>query len=76
VPCDSCSSTNVTEFTAEMMIHLTARRSVEDPGVLALPKVLICMACGAARFTISDSELRELREKPFAAYTLTSKLVL
>jgi hypothetical protein len=67
MPCDSCSSKNVTEFTVEMMIPLSAHGSAEDPGVLAIPKVLICMSCGAARFAISDAELRELRERPSAA---------
>jgi hypothetical protein len=62
MPCDLCSSTNLAEFTVEMMIH-SARRSVEDPGVLALPKVLICLDCGASRFTTPDAELRILRER-------------
>jgi hypothetical protein len=66
MPCDLCSSTNLAEFTVEMMIH-GARRSVEDPGVLAFPKVLICLNCGASRFTTSDAELQILRERMRAA---------
>lgn len=66
MPCDLCSSTNLAEFSVEMMIH-SARRSVEDPGVLAFPKVLICLDCGASRFTTSDAELQILRERMRAA---------
>jgi hypothetical protein len=63
MPCDLRSSTKLAEFTVEMMIHLNASRSVEDPGVLAFPKVLICLNCGASRFTTPDGELRILRER-------------
>lgn len=59
--CESCSPTNEVEFTVEMMIHLDG--SVEDPGVLAFPKVLICLDCGASRFTMPDAELRILQER-------------
>jgi hypothetical protein len=60
MPCDLCSSTNLAEFTVEMMIH-SARRSVGDPGVLAFPTVLICLDCGASRFRLADSLLRLVR---------------
>jgi hypothetical protein len=60
MPCDLCSSTHVAEFTVEMMIHLY--RSAEDPGVLLLPKVLICLDCGASTFITPGTELRALRE--------------
>jgi hypothetical protein len=60
--CDLCSSANQAEFTVEMMIHLSGFRSVEDPGVLAFPKVLICFDCGASRFSLPDTLLRLLRD--------------
>ncbi len=63
MPCDVCSSTNLAEFTVEMMIHSSALRSAEDPGVLVLPKLLICLDCGGSRFTTPDAELRILRER-------------
>ena len=59
--CDLCSSANQTEFTVEMMIHFSDLRSVGDPGVLAFPKVLICLDCGASRFSLPDSSLQLLR---------------
>jgi hypothetical protein len=60
--CAQCSSTNETEFTTEMMIHFPGAMVVAKPGVLACPKVVLCVDCGAARFTTSDADLRELRE--------------
>ena len=59
--CESCSSANQAEFTVEMMIH-SARGFAEDPGVLAFPKVLVCLNCGFSRFDIPEAELGRLRE--------------
>jgi len=61
MPCDLCSSTNLAEFTVEMMIH-SDRAALEDPGVLAFPKVLTCLSCGASRFSLPVSQLRLLRK--------------
>jgi hypothetical protein len=65
--CELCSSTNLAEFSVEMMIHLSARRSVEDPGVLAFPKVLVCLHCGASRFSLPEDLLRVLRNETGAS---------
>jgi hypothetical protein len=43
------------------MIHFKGPELIGNPGVLAFPKILVCMDCGASRFTTSDAELRELR---------------
>jgi hypothetical protein len=59
--CPSCASRNQSEFTAEIMIHFKGPVLIDNPGVLAFPKILVCMDCGASRFTTSDAELRELR---------------
>ena len=67
MPCESCSSANQAEFTAEMMIHFAGPRSTEDPGVLAFPKVLVCLQCGAARFSLPEDLLRELRNETGAS---------
>ncbi len=60
--CSSCASLNEKEFTAEMMIHSSGLKHIEDPGVLAFPQVSICLDCGASRFTTPGAELRVLRE--------------
>ena len=60
--CKLCSSTNETEFAAKIMIHFSGRRHLENPGVLTFPKISVCLDCGSARFTIPETELRQVRE--------------
>jgi len=61
--CELCSSANQTEFSAEMMIHFSGLTHLANPGVLAFPKVSICLDCGFSRFNIPEIELRLLREQ-------------
>ncbi len=61
--CPSCASLNEAEFTAEINIHFSGLASVNDPGVLAFPKVLVCLDCGASRFTTTEAQLRELGKR-------------
>ena len=60
--CRLCYSANEAEFTAEMMIHFSGRKHLENPGVLTLSKMLVCLDCGSTRFTIAVPELQLLRE--------------
>lgn len=60
--CTVCASANEVEFTAEMMIHFSGRRHLDNPGVLTFSGLLVCLDCGSTRFTISETELRLLRE--------------
>lgn len=60
--CRLCSSTNEAEFTAEMMIHFSGRKHLENPGVLTFSEMLVCLDCGSTRFTIAESKLKLLRE--------------
>ncbi len=46
-----------------MMIHSSQITLVVNPGVLAFPKVWICLDCGTSRFTTPDAELQILRER-------------
>jgi hypothetical protein len=62
MPCPSCASLNQAEFTTEMMIHFKGVVRIDNPGVLALPKIAVCMDCGAAQFTIMESQRRLLRK--------------
>jgi hypothetical protein len=59
--CPSCASLNQAEFTTEMMIHFSGPMHVDGPGILAFPKISVCMDCGASRFTAPVAELQELR---------------
>jgi hypothetical protein len=60
--CGLCSSSNEVEFIAEMMIHFSGRKHLENPGVLAFSSILVCLDCGSTRFRIAEKELNLLRE--------------
>ena len=53
---------NEAEFTAEIMIHFSGRKHLENPGVLTFPEMLVCLDCGSTRFRIAETELNLLRE--------------
>jgi hypothetical protein len=58
--CTSCRSEQHVEFGAEMMIHFTGPESLDQPGVLAFPSLLVCMDCGRTEFIIPETALAEL----------------
>lgn len=60
--CRLCSSPNEAEFTAEIMIHFSGRKHLENPGVLTFAEMLVCLDCGSTRFRIAETELNLLRE--------------
>ena len=60
--CRLCFSSNEAEFTAEIMIHFSGRKQLENPGVLTFPEILVCLDCGSTRFRIAETELNLLRE--------------
>jgi hypothetical protein len=60
--CELCSSASQAEFPTEMMIHFSGLKHLANPGVLAFPKVSICLGCGYSRFKIAETELRLLGE--------------
>jgi hypothetical protein len=61
VPCPSCLSSHQREFPAEVNIHLSGMKNIDNPGVLAYPKVLVCLDCGFSLFTTLEKELAVLR---------------
>jgi hypothetical protein len=58
--CVICQSGNQAEFAAEMLIHFSGIKYVDKPGVLAFPRITICLDCGFSRFTTPKTELRAL----------------
>ena len=58
--CPACSSETEVEFTVEMMIHFSGIENIDNPGIPAFPKVLICLDCGFSRFTMPETELEWL----------------
>lgn len=59
--CALCSSLNEGEFASELMIHVSGPDHLANPGVLAFPKIMICLDCGASRFSTPVNELWLLR---------------
>ena len=60
--CAVCSSLNQAEFAGELTLHFSSSTLVTKPSVLTYPMISVCLDCGAARFTASEAELREMRE--------------
>jgi hypothetical protein len=72
MPCSSCLSSNQAEFPAEINIHFPGCKNFTKPTVWLFPKVLVCLDCGASRFTIPESELAWLARTDEAATSLTA----
>lgn len=64
--CALCSSLYEAEFAAEMLIHFNGLKYVDRPAVLAFPKILVCLDCGASRFNTPEEVLRQLQEEEIA----------
>ncbi len=61
--CHSCSSVNEADLTAEIMIHFSGRRHLQNGGVLVFPRIYVCLDCGATRFTVPEKELTLVRKE-------------
>jgi hypothetical protein len=55
--CNFCGSEKQTEFNTEMNVHLRGLKSIDSPGILLFPRVLVCLDCGFSRFTMAETEL-------------------
>jgi hypothetical protein len=45
-----------------MIIHLSGMQNIDNPGVLAVPRVSVCLDCGFSTFTVPQTGLRVLQE--------------
>ena len=60
MPCSSCLSSNQAEFLSEISMHFPGLKNATKPPVWVFPKVLVCLNCGASRFTTPTDELAQL----------------
>jgi hypothetical protein len=60
MPCKRCGSTNKRTFSAEMVIHFSGLKNIDNPGVWVFPALLVCFDCGTAEFAVPEAELCEL----------------
>jgi hypothetical protein len=58
--CKSCQSQNQSNLTAEIGIHFPGREGLNKPLMLVFPKLLVCLDCGFAEFTILETDLHRL----------------
>jgi hypothetical protein len=55
--CLVCKPENQARFAAEINVHFSGLKNIDNPGVLFLPKLVVCLDCGFSRFTTPESEL-------------------
>lgn len=65
--CKSCGSSNQRELTAEIGIHFPGLKNIDKPVVWVFPKLVVCLDCGIAEFTVPEAELRLLEKSDAAA---------
>ncbi len=58
--CASCATSDLTEFPAEINIHLPVR--LNKGGILVFPKLFVCLECGFSHLTVPETALKVLRE--------------
>jgi len=58
--CGSCGSGSLSHFPAEISIHFHGLKNIDRPQVMVFPQLLVCLACGIARFAVPETELRLL----------------
>jgi hypothetical protein len=62
-PCPSCSSTRQAQFPGEICLHFPGGlESLDKPLVWVFPKVVVCLDCGAAQFTVPEAELKVIQQ--------------
>jgi len=54
--CLSCLSDNQAEFSAEMVIHFSGLRNLDNRGVWVFPKLFVCLNCGVSLFVIPEAK--------------------
>ena len=60
--CLSCDSLTVRVYPAEVNIHHPGIEGIDLPTVWVFPHLSVCLDCGLTQFTLSDDQVRELKE--------------
>jgi hypothetical protein len=58
--CRQCSSGNQGKFGTEMNIHFPGVEGLQKATVWVFPQVMVCLDCGFAEFTVTETELHRL----------------
>jgi hypothetical protein len=62
MPCKSCGSENLREFSGKMAIHFPGLKNIAKPHVPLSSGVVVCFTCGTAEFDVPDVKLRLLQK--------------
>lgn len=65
--CKCDSSDKQSTFNGEVAIHFPGLKGLDKTVVFVFPKLVVCLRCGLAEFTVSESELRFLAQEAPAA---------
>jgi hypothetical protein len=60
MPCKSCGSESLGEFTGEIAIHFRGLKNINEPTVFVFPELVVCLECGTAEFVVPEDVLRLL----------------
>ena len=63
--CSTCHSADSREYTAEINVHFPGMEGLAIPTVWVFPRLLVCLSCGLAQFTIPDAERETLAERDY-----------
>jgi hypothetical protein len=62
VSCKVCGLGPKRKMDAEISLRFPGLANLDVPAVLMFPYVVVCLSCGAAEFSIPESELRRIKK--------------
>lgn len=62
--CKKCGSEHQAEYGSEINVHSAAHNNLDQEAFLLFPQLLVCLNCGFTEFTLSESELPLLANRP------------
>jgi hypothetical protein len=61
--CRYCAASgNVSDFNAEICLHFPGFAGLSKPAVIVFPRVVVCLHCGFAEFTVPESQRQIIAE--------------
>jgi hypothetical protein len=59
--CEKCGTTNESDLDSEICIHVSAVENQATSAIFVFPKLSVCLECGHSEFTLSKTELEQLK---------------
>ena len=60
--CKRCASDRQGSFNGEIALHFPGLQGLNKPIVWIFPKLVVCLRCGLAEFTVPEGELLVLAQ--------------